>query len=195
MIAWAAGVRDAPLAEQVVQQTRQRTAQQRGVAWISDGWEPYAEVIDRIYRDPVPTGCPRLARLVRTPGTALTQAIKHRRGRRLERVVVQATIGEAVAQPCAVQLERLNGTLRDRLACLTRRTHAFAKTMATWDALVGLALFAHNWLTPHRALRLPLPTPRSASDPRYQSRTPAMVLGLTDHVWSLTEFLLYRPHQ
>ncbi len=195
MIAWSAGPREASLAETVVQQTRTRTAGQAGIGWISDGWAPYAETIDQVYRDPQPTTHPRFVRLVRTPGTALTQAIKHRKGRRLERVAVQASIGEPAAQPYAVQLERLNGTLRDRLACLTRRTHAFAKSITTWDALVGLALFSHNWLTPQRALRVPLPASASASVPRFQPRTPAMAMGLTDHVWSLAEFLRYRLHQ
>lgn len=40
--------------------------------------------------------------------------------------------------------DRLHGVLRDRLACLTRKTLAFAKTATTWDALVGVAIFEHN---------------------------------------------------
>ena len=79
------------------------------------------------------------------------------------------------------------GVLRDRLACLTRKTHAFAKEPTMWDAAVGLALFAHNWLRPHPALRLPLAEPVAGT--RYLRRTPAMVLGLTDHPWSFVEFL------
>ena len=90
-----------------------------------------------------------------------------------------------MAQPAPVHGERLNGVLRDRLACLTRRTHAFAKTAATWDALLGLALFEHNWLRPHPALR----QPSRAPDRRYDQRTPAMALGLTDHRWTWTAFL------
>lgn len=191
MIAWTAGPREATLAETVVQQTRQRTAGQAGVGWISDGWEPYADTIDQVYRDPQPTVHPRFTRLVRTPGTALTQAVKHRRGRRLTRVEVRAPIGEVATVPYAVHLERLNGVLRDRLACLTRKTHAFAKTHATWDALLSLALFTHNWCLPHRALRHPLTSPEPGTQRRYDRRTPAMALGLTDHSWSLTEFLTY----
>jgi hypothetical protein len=40
---------------------------------------------------------------------------------------VRATIGEPVEQPYPVDIERLNGVLRDRLRCLTRKAHAFAK--------------------------------------------------------------------
>ena len=57
----------------------------------------------------------------------------------------------------AVHLERLNGVLRDRLTCLTRTAHGFAKAVDAWNALLTLALFEHNWLRPHLALRVPLP--------------------------------------
>ena len=45
VVAWASGPRTAALAERVVRSTRARTAGQAGSAWISDGWEPYAETI------------------------------------------------------------------------------------------------------------------------------------------------------
>jgi hypothetical protein len=45
-------------------------------------------------------------------------------------------------------------------------------------------------------LRLPLPQPESThgsgSAKRWQPRTPAMAAGLTDHVWTLREVLLFR---
>ena len=183
------------MAETVVQQTRTRTAGQAGTSWISDGWDPYVETIDLVYRDPQPTAHPRFERLIRTPGTALTQAIKHRRGRRLARIEVRAPIGDLAAQPYPVHVERLNGVLRERLACLTRKTHAFAKSIATWDALLSLARFTHNWCTPHVAVRQALSAPEPGTQRRYHRRTPAMALGLTNHVWSLTEFLTYPvPH-
>ena len=122
-------------------------------------------------------------------GVALTQTVKggDKRGR-LRRVETRATLGAPVAQPVPVHSERLNGVLRDRLACLTRKTHAFAKTAPTWDALLGLAIFEHNWLRPHPALRQPTQAPGR----RYDQRTPAMALGLTDHRWTWAEFLSMR---
>lgn len=172
-----------------MQTTRQRTAAQMGVPWISDGWGAYADAVADIYCDAVPAGIPDhdWSVLHRTPGTALTQAVKHRRGRRLARVEVRATIGVVAAHPHTVHIERLNGVLRDRLACLTRKTHAFAKRPATWDAALGLALVEHNWLRCHPALRQPLPSPSQGR--RYHRRTPAMALGLTDHRWAFAEFL------
>jgi hypothetical protein len=87
-----------------------------------------------------------------------------------------------------VHVERLNGALRDRLNALTRKTHAFAKRDATFDALVGLQLFDHNFHRAHRALRLPV----AESMPRYHHRSPAVALGLTDHRWSFQELLTTR---
>lgn len=169
--------------------TRERTADRAGIAWVSDGWEPYAETIADTYCDAVPTtsGGRAWAVLHRAPGVRLTQAVKHRRGRRLDHVEVRATLGVPVDQPHTVHIERLNGVLRDRLGCLTRKTHAFAKETATWDAAVTLLLFAQNWLRPHPALRQPLPAP--IEQRRYHRRTPAMLLGLADRPWSWLDFL------
>jgi hypothetical protein len=156
-VAWASGPREDTLARTVVAATRRRTRGYVGVAYLSDGWAPYPAAIKEIYRDRAPSGIrPGWDILRPTEGVRLTQAIKHRKGRRLDHVEVQATIGEPVDQPYAVHLERLNGTLRDRLGCLTRKTHAFAKDVATWDALFSLALVEQNWIRPHTALRRPL---------------------------------------
>ncbi|MGH2583322.1 MAG: hypothetical protein ACRDJE_00235 [Dehalococcoidia bacterium] len=152
---------------------------------------PYAATIADTYCDPVgdplPLGTGTCVVLHRTPGVRLTQAVKHRHGRRLVGVEVRATIGPAVDQPHTVHIERFNGVLRDRLACLTRKTHAFAKDATHWDAAVTLALFAHNWLRRHPALRQPVPAP--IEQRRYRRRTPAMLLGLADRPWSWLDFL------
>ena len=84
---------------------------------------------------------------------------------------VCATIGAAVERPALVHGERLNGVLRDRLACLTRKTHPFAKTASAWDAPFGLALLEHNWLRAHPALGQPSSTVPGRC---HERRTPAM---------------------
>ncbi len=189
VVAWAFGPHTADLAERVVRTTRVRTAGQAGVPWISDGWDPYADTIAEVYCDALPAGIRDWQVLKPTPGVRLTQVVKHHRGRRLHHVEVRATIGPAADQPDTVHVERFNGVLRDRLGCLTRTTHAFAKETVTWDAAVRLVLFAHNWRQPHPALRLPLPAP--IAQRRYLRRTPAMLLGLADHPWTWLDFLTH----
>jgi IS1 family transposase len=193
VVAWAFGATEDEVAPEVVRLTRRRTQAQAGVAWVSDGRRVYARTIRRVYRDPQRTGQRGRPPLVLREDVGLTQAVKRRVRGRVVGVETRPVLGEAVACPYCVHEERLNGVLRDRLNALTRRTHAFAKRAATWDALVVGCLFEHNWIRPHRALRERvegLPGGR-----RYRQRTPAMAIGLTDHVWSWEEFLTFRRYQ
>jgi len=54
----------------------------------------------------------------------------------------------------------------------------------------------YNFCLPHTSLRQPLPQPvptnGTGSAQVWRPCTPAMAAGLTDHVWSLKEVLLYR---
>ena len=180
---------DEALAAAAVTQAQARTGG-RPFAWCADGWREYRPVLTTAYRRVVRTGKPGRPPRQVPDELALTQRIKHcdPHGRLLS-IETKATIGAPVPQPHTVRVERLNGVLRDRLNGLTRKTHAFAKTADTWDALLDLASFEHTWLRPHPALRRPLVGPTRRQDPRYEPRTPAMALGLTNHPWTWTEFL------
>lgn len=190
VVAFCAKSSEAEAVPVVVRQTRERTAGQRGIIWISDGHHAYVKAVRRTYRHRVRTRAPGRPRYAPTPGVGLTQVVKTRKRNRLEKVEVRHLFGPKPTCPYTVRVERKNGVLRDRLACLTRKTHAFAKRDATWLALVGLSLFEHNWLVEHVKLREPaadLPNGR-----RYRRRSPAMAIGLTDHIWNWTEFLTRR---
>jgi hypothetical protein len=187
VVAWNAGASEEEAAPGVVLQTRERTAGRAGILWISDGSGSYEKWIGRVYRDPVRTGRPGRPRLERTRGVGLTQLIKTRKGRRVVSVRVKHCFGPHPSSPYTVHVERRNGVLRDRLNCLGRKTHGFAKRTRTWNAAVSLSLFEGNWMRPHSALRVEkagLPDGR-----RYEQRSPAMAIGLADHVWSWEEFL------
>ena len=185
IVAHASGRREEALASEAIAKVHARSGGQP-VGWCSDGWRAYPEAIRRTYRQPVRTGRPGRPPLRVPEGLSLTQTIKHRdeHGRLLE-VETRAAIGAAIEHPVPVHIERLNGVLRDRLASLTRKTHAFAKTVPMWDALFRVVVFEHNWLRPHPALSQPSTTPGR----RYERRTPAMAIGLSDHRWSWREFL------
>jgi hypothetical protein len=164
---------------------------QRPMAWCSDGWQGYPSVLAQHYRRPQRTGARGRPPLVVPETVQLTQTVKHRdeHGRLLS-VEIRAALGARIERPGTVHLERLNGALRDRLNALTRKTHAFAKTDVTWDALLSLQIFEHNWLRPHPALRLPV----VARGRHFAPRTPAMALHLTEHVWTWQEFLTTPVH-
>jgi hypothetical protein len=176
------------LIERAVTSTVERT-HQRPLSWFSDGWQSYRNILMRAYRQPVVTGKRGRPALVVPETVALTQTVKHRdeQGRLLP-VEIRAALGARMEPAGTVHVERLNGALRDRLNALTRKTHAFAKRDATFDALVGLQLFDHNFQRAHPALRLPA----GEGVQRYQHRSPAMALGLTEHRWSFQELLTTR---
>jgi hypothetical protein len=188
VVACATGPLSEALIEQAVSTTVERT-HQRELHWFSDGWHGYRSILVRAYRKRAPTGKRGRPPWVIPETVTLMQTVKHRdeRGRLLS-VEIRAALGAAMEPAGTVHVERLNGALRDRLNALTRKTHAFAKRDATWDALVGLQLFDHNFHRAHRALRLPV----AESMPRYHHRSPAVALGLTDHRWSFQELLTTR---
>ncbi len=188
VVASATGPLSEELIEQAVTITVQRT-HQRELHWFSDGWHGYQTILVRAYRKLAPTGKRGRPPWVVPETVTLTKTVKHRdeHGRLLS-VEICAALGTAMEPAGTVHVERLNGALRDRLGALTRKTHAFAKRDATWDALVGLQLFDHNFQRAHRALQLPLADGRR----RYHHRSPAMALGLTDHRWSFLELLTTR---
>ena len=192
VVAWAfAGSEDAA-APQVGAQTRRRTAGHGGISWVSDGRAVYRQEVGRVYRDAQRLGKRERPRLVPTAGVGLTQAVKRRCGGRVVGVEVRCVLGSPIACPYVVHGERLHRVLRDCLNGLTRQTHAFAKRVCLWDAAVVLCVFERNWLRSHRCLREPAED--CSSGRRYGRRSPAMAIGLTDHIWSWEEFLTYRHH-
>jgi hypothetical protein len=188
VITCATGLVSEDLIERAVRRAVERT-HQRPLSWFSDGWQSYRTILVRAYREPVLTGKRGRPAFVVPETISLTQSVKHRdeRGHLLS-VEIRAALGVSREPAGTVHVERLNGALRDRLNALTRKTHAFAKRDATFDALVGLQLFDHNFQRVHRALRQPVGEGRQ----RYHHRSPAMALGLTDHRWSFLEVLTTR---
>ena len=93
-------------------------------------------------------------------------------------------------------VERLNLTLRQHVAAIGRRVITLAKTDTGLLAQPHLFQAYYNLCLPQASLQQALPlelidaSDRSAQD--WQKTTPAMAAGLTDHVWSLRELLLFR---
>lgn len=91
---------------------------------------------------------------------------------------------------------RLSLAIRQRAAALWRRVNTLCK--GEEGLLDQLALFQtyHNFVLPHASLCQPLFVPEatkgSGSAKGWRSRTPTMVAGLTEHVWSLQEVPLFR---
>ena len=93
-------------------------------------------------------------------------------------------------------MERLNLDLRQRVAAIGRRVNTLCQGEASLQDQLSLFQVYHNFVLPHTSLRQPLliPTPTNGTGSAKQWRpcTPAMAAGLTDHVWTLKEVLMFR---
>ena len=129
--------------------------------------------------------------------------MRHRRLVRVTHRVVFGTL-ETVTQVLApygwqintALVERLNLDLRHHVAAIGRRVNTLCKHEAGLRQQLILYQVYHNFVLPHASLRQPWPvsepTNGAGSSKVWQLCTPAMAAGLTDHVWSLKEVLLYR---
>ena len=140
------------------------------------------------------------------PQLLYAQVVKTVRRRRLVRVRHRVVFGtletvNAVLAPLGCQIntafvERLNLTIRHHVAAVGRRVSTLCKGEAGLDQQLALYHSYYNFCLPHGSLRQPLPQPMptkgTGSAKQWWPCTPAMAAGLTDHVWSLKEVLLYR---
>ena len=81
-------------------------------------------------------------------------------------------------------IERLNGTMRERLASLTRTCRHSASRLQALHTGMYLIGCTYNFCVAHQELRKAKHWGRAC--------TPAMASGLTDHVWSVCELLRYK---
>jgi hypothetical protein len=108
---------------------------------------------------------------------------------------------DAVWAVCGWQIntafvERLNLSLRQRVAAMRRRSATSCKGADGLGQHLGLFQVYHNFVLPHdswrQALAAPMPTPGTGSAKVWRPWMPAMAAGLTDHGWSLREVLRFR---
>jgi hypothetical protein len=140
------------------------------------------------------------------PGLLYAQVIKRTRRRRIVEVIHRVVIGtqaqgDAILAPCGWQIntafvERLNLSLRQRVAAIRRRSASSCKSKIGLTQPLILFQVYHKFVLPHASLPLPLVEPMATngngSAKLWQPRTPAMAAGLTDHRWSLREVLMFR---
>jgi IS1 family transposase len=140
------------------------------------------------------------------PALLYAQVVKSYRRRRLVDVKHRVVFGtrEAIAQALAACgwtintafVERLNLDIRQRVAAIGRRVNTLCQGEDGVQHQLTVFQTYHNFVLPHSSLRQPLrvpePTNGRGSAKRWRLCTPAMAAGLTDHVWTLQEVLMFR---
>jgi len=206
------GDRTLAMAQRVVHQVAQVLAPDCAPLFLTDGFREYMTALLTHYghwtQPPrrQTTGPAPKPRWLPLPNLLYAQVIKTVRRRRLVRVRHRVVFGtlEAVQQvlaACGWQIntafiERLNLSIRQHVAAVGRRVTTLCKGEDGLHQQLALYHVYHNFCLPHTSLRQPVPQPEptrgTGSAKRWQPRTPAMAAGLTDHVWTLREVLLFR---
>jgi transposase-like protein len=160
---------------------------------VVDGLAGYVPAFRRALRSPKREGQTGRPPLVPWAGVVLGQVIKQYQRRRV--VGVTRSLAQGSEEEAAILLtetqgggvlntafiERLNGLFRSRLALLGRRTRRLGRSPAVLEAAVYLIGCVYNFCSEHTSLPV-----------GGWPATPAILAGLTDHVWSVAELLWYR---
>jgi transposase-like protein/IS1 family transposase len=187
--------RDLPLIRRLMARVR-RSALSGRILVCTDGLCSYVRATREAFRDKVETGTrgnPPLKVWSRLLIAQVVKRYERRRVTEVDRRVVhgkpeqvekarEAVSGEGVIN--TAYIERLNGTFRERLAPLARRTRALARTTRMLSAGMWLVGTVYNFCTAHESLR-------ELSGRAVRDRTPAMAAGITRRVWSVRDLLSY----
>lgn len=212
MLSALVGERSQSMAQAVLHQIAQLLAPGCIPLFLSDGNPSYLPAVIRHFGHWVqpprrhPTGSAPKPRWMPLPGLLYAQIVKKMRRRRIVEVKRHVVIGaqaavDEVLRACGWVInssfvERLNLSLRQRVAPIRRRSATSCKGEAGLDSQLTLFQVYYNFVLSHVSLRLPLAEPiatnGNGSAKVWQPRTPAMAAGLTDHRWSLREVLLFR---
>jgi len=180
------GPRTQESATQLVAGAAQRLAPGCWPLWSSDGWQAYwfaLLVVFGVWLHFIKgrgRGRPKQPQVVPDPRLRYGQVIKQRQGRRLVAVTKRVVFGVAelipLTQISTSLLERLNGTLRQHIGPLHRKTRSFAKCRTALETQTLFFKGYYNLCRRHGSLK---------------DRTPAQAANLTMRAWTLRELLTY----
>ena len=164
---------------------------------------PYETAIHAVYgvepprpRRPGPGRPPKPVKVVPADQCYATVRKRREKGRVMEvvRTVVFGTLCllEALLRRSTARttintsfVERHNGTDRHQNARKRRKPCAFSKDLALHQAATYFIGYSDNFCWAVRPLRSRVP------GGSWQARTPAMAAGLSDHVWTIEEWITY----
>jgi IS1 family transposase len=205
VLAVVPGARVTESVDEVVDEVKDRLDGQPPALMTSDEYPVYRTVIEEVFsrpvvapRGPARPGRPRLLPERRLdPGVTYATVRKERKKNRVvavDRTVVLGNQGavERVLQASVCSraintssVERQHATARGQNARQSRRTYRFSKDWEVHESMSYFTRYRYNFCWPVRTLRV-----RDAEG-RWQQRTPAMSAGLSDHLWSLAEWLSF----
>ena len=203
MVSVVPGKRTEDKVHRLVQDFQERTGGRIMNLMTSDEYAAYKTAIFEAYA--VAQELPRTGRPGRPPKPqkvlpkSLQYATVHkeRQNGRVIKVETRVVFGTVAAVLAALALslvstkvntvfvERHNGSDRNRNRRKVRKTCCFSKDWEVHEAMTYFTMYSYNYCWPVRTLRV------EVAENRYEQRTPAMAAGLTDHIWTLRDWVSY----
>jgi IS1 family transposase len=168
VLSYAVGKRNAETTEQFMNDLRSRIVNRPQIT--ADGFAPYVPAIDLAFADQVDFG--QLVKIYQTtPGNEA--AVRYSPGT-VTSIVKTPVFGNPDPDLISTSfVERFNLNTRMAVRRFTRLTNAFSKKLANHKAAIALYVAHYNLCHVHETIRC----------------TPAMALGVTDHIWSVAELI------
>lgn len=171
--------------------------------FVSDGWDAYIEALLEAYHRLQER--PRTGRAGRPPGPLkipdpqlrYAQLVKVRENGRVvathKRVIFGRKSTLNMKEVSTSLIERKNLSFRQDNRRLSRKTIAFSKSVTMLNYQINFYRVFSTFVKTHPALRIPASGKGTGKfRSKWDQRTPAMSVGVTDHVWSLRELLIYK---
>lgn len=197
------GKRTAENVEKLMKDFKKRTNGRLMDLMVSDEYRPYKGAILEAYGEEIKPeqtgkrGRPRKGEKVASKELKYAVVHKTRENGKVVKVDLRVVFGgeeevKAVLLTSPVSktintafIERQNGTDRNRNARKVRKTYCFSKDWEMHEAATYFTMYSYNFCWPVRTLR------EKVGTETYNKRTPAMMAGLSNHVWTMQEWATF----
>jgi len=201
VLAVVPGAREVESVEEVVGEYQHRTGGRVPELVTSDDYPAYETALREAYGQEIattPTGKTSrrmIPEKVPPPGMNYATVEKRREKGRVVEIVTRVVFGTMAAVQAALArskasrrintsfLERQNATDRHLNARKARKTYTFSKDWRVHESMTYFTMYSYNFCWPVRTLD------ERDEGGHWRRRTPAMAAGLTDHVWTMREWI------
>ena len=170
MVSWLVGGRDAGTAHDFMQDLASRLKNR--IQLTTDGFRVYPEAVESAFGSDVD-----YAMLVKIYGEARDREATYSPAECIGIRTVEINGSPRASQISTSHVERHNLTMRMSMRRFARLTNAFSKKLENHIAALALYFTYYNFCRVHQTLRV----------------TPAMEVGIADHVWSVEELVALLP--
>jgi hypothetical protein len=175
--------------------------------YLSDALVSYEDIITEAYSESHEypktgkRGRPRKPKRIIDPDLLYAQIVKKQKNGKLETIEKRVVVGTEKKVLQRIQqdgrgstintsfVENRNGGYRRENKRLCRKTQCHSKKRKFHDAQTTLSTAFHNFIKPNQSLRKKINDTNKKFVKKYDQKTPAMMEGLTDHIWSLEKLL------